>query len=141
MKKYYFELILENKNANGAKCLDCNGIGGTLNEARRDLISDLEGRNYDFAYYADKLQEEFIRVNDLNSEQVNAIKLLTMFDNGMLEEDLEDFDFYSLLEFYKIENLLGRKLKNVGYREALEIAIDCLAPGDYHNLKVIRHYR
>ena len=141
MKKYYFELILENKNTNYAKCLDYNGIGSTLDEARRDLINDLESRSYDFTYYVNKLQEEFIRVNHLNDEQVNAIKLLTMYDNVMLEEDLEDFNFYFLIDFEKIEKLLNRKLKNVDCKKALDIAIDCLAPGCYHDLKVIRHYR
>ena len=141
MKKYYFELILENKNTNGAKCLDYSGIGATLNNARRNLINDLESRAYDFTYYVNELQEEFIKVNYLNDEQVNAIKLLTMYDNGMLEEDLEDFNFYSLIDFGKIEKLLNRKLKNVDCKKALDIAIDCLAPGYYHDLKVIRHYR
>ena len=141
MKKYYFELILENKNANYTKCLDYNGIGATLDEARRDLINDLESRSYDFTYYVNKLQEEFIRVNHLNIEQVNAIKLLTMYDNNMLDEDAEEFNFYFLIDFEKIEKLLNRKLKNVDLKTQLDITIDCLAPGYYHALKVIRHYR
>ena len=141
MKKYYFELILENKNTNYAKCLDYNGIGSTLDEARKDLINDLESRAYDFTYYVNELQEEFIKVNHLNDEQVNAIKLLTMYDNNMLDEDAEEFNFYFLIDFEKIEKLLNRKLKNVDCKKALDIAIDCLAPGCYHVLKVIRHYR
>ena len=141
MKKYYFELILENTNTNYTKCLDYNGIGSTLDEARRDLINDLESRSYDFTYYVNKLQEEFIRVNHLNIEQVNAIKLLTMYDNNMLDEDAEEFNFYFLIDFEKIEKLLNRKLKNVDLKTQLDIAIDCLAPGYYHDLKVIRHYR
>ena len=143
MKKYYFELILENKNTNYAKCLDYNGIGSTLDEARRDLINDLESRGYDFTYYANKLQEEFINVNHLNDVQVKAIKLLTMYDNdySLDEYDLEDFDFYYLIDFEKIEKLLNRQLKNVDYKAQLDIAIDCLAPGYYHDLKVVRHYR
>ena len=141
MKKYYFELILENKNANYAKCLDYSGVGATLDEARRDLINDLESRSYDFTYYVNKLQEEFIKVNHLNDVQVNAIKLLTMYDNNMLDEDAEEFNFYFLIDFEKIEKLLNRKLKNVNLKTQLEITIDCLAPGYYHDLKVIRRYR
>ena len=141
MKKYYFELILENTNTNYTKCLDYNGIGATLDEARKDLINDLESRSYDFTYYVNKLQEEFINVNHLNDVQVRAIKLLTMYDNNMLDEDAEEFNFYFLIDFEKIEKLLNRKLKNVDLKTQLDITIDCLAPGYYHVLKVIRHYR
>ena len=141
MKKYYFELILENKNANYVKCLDFSGVGATLDEARKDLINDLESRSYDFTYYVNKLQEEFINVNHLNDVQVRAIKLLTMYDNNMLDEDAEEFNFYFLIDFEKIEKLLNRKLKSVNLKTQLEITIDCLAPGYYHVLKVIRRYR
>ena len=144
MKKYYFELILGNKNTNGTKCLEFNGVGATLDEARRDLINDLESHEKnDFTYYANKLQEEFIKVNHLNDEQVNAIKLITMYDNdySLDEYDLEDFNFYYLIDFERIEKLLNRQLKNVDYKTQLDIAIDCLAPGYYHDLKVVRRYR
>ena len=144
MKKYYFELILENKNTNYAKCKSFTVAGSTLDDARLDLINDLEAHEKnDFTYYVNKLQEEFINVNHLNDVQVKAIKLLTMYDNGysLDEYDLEDFDFYYLIDFEKIEKLLNRQLKNVDYKTQLDIAIDCLAPGYYHDLKVVRHYR
>lgn len=142
MKKYYFELILENKNYIKLKTL--RSVGATLNSARRDLISELESHEMnDFTSYNNKLQEEFIHINNLSDEQVQAIKLLTMFDNDFSLDDynLDDFNFYCLLDFSKIEKVLNRKLKNIDNKTQLEIAINELAPGNYHELKIIRHYR
>ena len=142
MEKYYFELFLENKN--GTKHRNYSGIGATLNDARKELINNLERREKnDFTQYDNELQTAFIAVNKLNAEQVQAIKLLTMFNNdySLDNYDVSTFNFYEQINFPEIEKLLNRKLKNIDYKTHLNIAIDCLASGDYNNLKIVRRYK
>ena len=133
--KYYFELELENKNTNYTRCDSFSAIGTTLDDARRNLIFKLEDSTYDNTAYTAKLEDEFIRINNISNEQLEVLK--AYFE---LEQE-EIFDFWTINDNYNfIEKVLNKKLKNIDVKTQLEIAIDEIAPGYYHNLRVIRHY-
>ena len=132
--KYYFELELENKNTNYTRCGSFSVIGSTLDEARKNLIFKLEDST-DNTVYAEKLEDEFIIINNISNEQLEVLK--AYFE---LEKE-EIFDFWTISNNYSfIEKVLNKKLKNIDAKTQLEIAIDELAPGYYHSLRVIRHY-
>lgn len=135
--KYYFELELKNKETNGTKCHTFNAFGSTLEEARKDLLNDLEecAEYFDTTSYSEKLEEEFVKINNINAEQLEV--LTYYFEN----EKEEVFDFWTIcnnLDF--ISKVLNKKPKDIALETQLEIAIDEIAPGYYHDLKVIRHY-